>query len=59
MAAAYDIEQFKHFMRTGKAAGDRELKMMSGVARGRYKHLTDSELEAVHNYLKKVAETHP
>jgi cytochrome c553 len=59
IAAAYDPEQFKLFMRTGKAAGNRELKMMSGVARGRYKHLTDGEIAAIHSYLENVAETHP
>jgi hypothetical protein len=59
MAAAYDAEQFKRFMQTGLAAGDRELTMMSDVARGRYKHLTDTEATAIHNYLKKVAETSP
>lgn len=59
MAAAYDVGQFKRFMQTGVAAGDRELKMMSDVARGRYKHLTDAEVTAIHNYLKKVADTHP
>lgn len=59
MAAAYDSEQFKTLLRTGKAAGDRELTLMSTVARGRYKHFTDDELKAVHGYLKKVAEVAP
>ena len=56
MVAAYDLEQFKRLLRTGKAAGDRELTLMSDVARGRYKHLTDTEVEAIHRYLQKVAE---
>ena len=59
MAAAYDAEQFRRLMQAGVAAGDRELTLMSEVARGRYKHLTDAEVAAIHNYLKKVAETHP
>ena len=59
MAAAYDRAQFKSFMRTGKAAGGRELKMMSDVARGRYSQLTDGELSAVHAYLQKVAANEP
>lgn len=59
MVAAYDLEQFKHLLRTGKAAGDRELDMMSGVARGRYKHLTDAEVTAVHRYLQRVAQMAP
>ena len=31
-------------MRTGKALGERELPMMSGVARGRFAHFTDEEV---------------
>jgi mono/diheme cytochrome c family protein len=59
MAAAYDSEQFRRLLRTGKAAGNRELTLMSTVARGRYKHFTDAEVDAVHQYLKKVAEVSP
>ena len=59
IAAAYDAGQFKQLLRTGVAAGNRELTLMSEVARGRYKHLTDAEIAAVHSYLKKVAEVAP
>ena len=59
MVAAYDPEQFERLLRTGKAAGEREVSLMSEVARGRYTHLTDAELDAVYRYLRRVAETAP
>ncbi len=59
MVAGYEPEQFSRLLRTGIAAGDREVSLMSGVARGRYKHLTDAELDAVYRYLKRVAEIDP
>jgi mono/diheme cytochrome c family protein len=52
--SAYDAPAFERLLRTGKALGDRELKMMSGVARGRYSHLTTAELSAVHGYLTAI-----
>jgi cytochrome c1 len=39
-------------MRTGKALGDRELPMMSGVARGRFVHFTDEEVRDLYAFLK-------
>jgi cytochrome c553 len=59
MVAGYDREQFTRLMRTGKAVGNRELTLMSEVARGRYKHLTNAEIDALYQYLTKVAETAP
>lgn len=59
MVAAYDIRQFARLLRTGKAAGEREVSLMSQVARGRYQHFTDAEIAAVHRYLQKIAETSP
>ena len=56
MAAAYDLPDFRHLMRTGKAAGGRELRMMSGVARSRFSRFTDAEIDALHAYLKARAE---
>ena len=55
IAAAYDPADFHRLMRTGKAAGDRELRMMSGVARDRFSRFTDAEVEALHAYLKARA----
>ena len=44
-------------MRTGKAAGNREIGLMSTVARGRFSQLTDAEVAAVHGYLRALAES--
>jgi mono/diheme cytochrome c family protein len=52
--SAYDEPAFERLLRTGKALGDRELKMMSDVARGRYSHLTATELNAVRGYLTAI-----
>jgi mono/diheme cytochrome c family protein len=51
IAAGYTLEQFTHFMRTGKALGDRELPLMSDMARRRFSHFTDDELAELHGYL--------
>src|SRR5688572_30067946 len=40
VAAAYDPEDFARLLHTGKATGDRELGMMSGVSRSRFSVLT-------------------
>ena len=59
IVAAYDPVDFAKLMRTGKAAGDRELGLMSEVARGRFAHLTDEEVEAVRSYLVELARVDP
>jgi mono/diheme cytochrome c family protein len=51
IAAGYSRDAFARFMRTGKALGDRELTLMSDMARRRFSHFTDSEIEALHQYL--------
>jgi cytochrome c553 len=51
IAAGYSLEQFSHFMRTGKARGNRELKLMSDMARRRFSHFTDEEIAELHGYL--------
>lgn len=51
IAAGYTLDQFRHFMRTGKALGNRELKLMSDMARRRFSHFTDEELADLHGYL--------
>ena len=38
-------------MRTGVALGGRELGLMSDVSRGRFVHMTDDELNALHAVL--------
>ncbi len=51
IVASYERADFLKFMRTGKAAGNRELPMMSAVARVRISHLSDAELNALYDYL--------
>jgi len=56
IAGSYEEKDFRHFMRTGKAVGDRELEMMSGVARGRFAHFTDDEITDLYAFLKKMSD---
>ncbi|HEY3778953.1 MAG TPA: hypothetical protein VGL35_12940 [Rhizomicrobium sp.] len=50
-------------MRTGKAAGNRELRLMSVEARLRFSHFTDDEVNDLYSYLaargRKLAESTP
>lgn len=55
--AAYEPAAFTTLMRTGKALGDRELPMMSPVARGRFVHLTDGEVGDLYAFLRDLADT--
>lgn len=52
ITAAYSLDEFIRFMKTGRAIGDRELRMMSGVARSRFSHFTDSEIRALFAFLQ-------
>ena len=56
IVGAYNADQFATLMRTGKPVGGRELRMMSGVARGRFAHFTDREVGELHAYLKARAD---
>ena len=51
IAGAYDPGDFRRLMKTGVAAGGRELGMMSPTARKRFSHFTDDEVEAIRLYL--------
>lgn len=51
---AYSREDFRRLLRTGMAAGNRELTLMSEVARGRYRHLTDAEIDGIYDYLRAL-----
>lgn len=55
IVAGYDEAAFTHLMRTGKALGERELPMMSGVARGRCVHFTDAEVRDLYAFLSDMA----
>jgi mono/diheme cytochrome c family protein len=51
IVAGYSPEAFATLLRTGKASGNRELKLMSLVARKRFTHFTDAEIHALYQYL--------
>jgi mono/diheme cytochrome c family protein len=55
IAAAYDPSDFATLLRTGQAAGGRELGLMSASARIRFADLSDAEIAALHAYLKARA----
>jgi hypothetical protein len=46
---SYERADFVKLMRTGKAAGNRELPLMSATARARFRHFSDDELNAVYD----------
>lgn len=54
VAKAYKPDQFRRLLREGKALGDRELGLMAEVARGRFSHFTDTEIDALYAYLKEA-----
>lgn len=51
IAGAYDPADFRRLLKTGVAAGGRQVGMMSGAARRRFSHFSDEEVEAVRLYL--------
>ena len=55
IAAAYSPDHFARLLRTGVPRDGRELDLMAVVARGRFVYFTDSEIEALHAYLKQLA----
>ena len=57
VAQGYDLAQFTHLMRTGQGIGDREVGMMSEVAKSSFMHFSDAEIAAMHAYLNAGEET--
>lgn len=55
VVTAYDDAAFARLLRSGKAVGNREVGLMSEVARSRYQHLTDEEVKAVYDYLRAIS----
>lgn len=51
---AYDETAFRRLMQQGIAIGDRELELMSDVARGRFVHFTDQELSDLYLFLRSM-----
>lgn len=51
IVASYERGDFLALMHTGKAAGNRELPLMSDTARARFSKFNDAELGAIYDYL--------
>ncbi len=56
IAGAYDPGDFERLLRTGIAAGNRRLGLMSETAPGRFNVLSHDEIMALHGYLKARAD---
>jgi mono/diheme cytochrome c family protein len=59
IVASYSPQDFTTLLSTGKAAGNREVGLMSTVARRRYANLTDVEVSAIRAYLTELAARDP
>lgn len=55
IAASYDRVPFDRLIRTGVALGDREVGLMSEVARPRFVHLAAAETGAIQAYVRACA----
>lgn len=51
MVKAYSLDEFRHLMRTGEGPGGRDLGTMTRVAQTGFSYFTDSEIDAIHQYL--------
>lgn len=57
IVATYSEEEFARLMRTGVARGERDLPLMSSVARRRFSSLSTGETKALHAYLSTLGES--
>jgi cytochrome c553 len=53
--AAYTEADFRQLMKAGLALGERELEMMSGIARSRFAYFTDQELADLYAFLSDMS----
>ena len=54
IVASYDKAAFARLMRTGKPPGDRDLGLMTRVAKGRFVHWTDEEVDDLYAFLSSL-----
>ncbi|MEO5997732.1 MAG: hypothetical protein ABIN89_13415 [Chitinophagaceae bacterium] len=54
IAKAYKKAEFIKFLKTGKALGGRELKLMSSVCRTRFAYFSEEELKSIYAFLKQL-----
>ena len=59
VATGYSLAEFKRLLKTGEPTGGRKLKLMAQVAKSRFSHLNNEELETLHRYLVARAEQKP
>lgn len=59
VAGGYSSADFARLLRTGTASGGRRLGLMSEIAPDRYSGLSDSQIAAIHAYLRARAEAAP
>lgn len=57
MAGAYDLPAFTRLLRTGLPPSGRELKMMTGVSRKAFSHMSDEEIGQLYAYLQARSQT--
>ncbi len=51
VASGYSLEEFRRLLKTGEPTGGRRLELMAQVAKSRFSHLSDDEIDALHGYL--------
>jgi len=56
IVGAYDLPAFKKLLRSGVPAGGQKLPLMGSIARSDLSHLTDTEIEAIYEYLQARAQ---
>ncbi|MFL6618199.1 MAG: c-type cytochrome [Povalibacter sp.] len=57
VAGAYSDGDFLRLMREGIGMGDRHLGLMGEVARARFAHFSDAEVQAIRSYLQTFAQS--
>jgi len=52
IVAGYEPHEFSHLLRTGEPKGGQKLTLMAEASKGRFVHLTDSEVDDLYRYLR-------
>jgi mono/diheme cytochrome c family protein len=56
IVGAYDYDQFRTLMRTGKPPSGKDLGLMGKIAQEDFRHLREDEIRAVYDYLQARAQ---
>ncbi len=54
IAKAYKESEFVKFLKTGKALGNRELKMMSNACRDRFTYYSEDEIKSIYAFIMQL-----